>query len=279
MATREVVKSMFYPFESDLSDGSRIKQAAVVLNPAESKRLLGKAVAGLPEIKNAYANGRLSISTCSSSAFLLEELTGERVSPYCYCIGMVADGLLTGSHKDDREVARFFVKGERVEQDAWTFLDTFEKGDAVVKGGNAVDPQGYAGVLTSNNQSGTIGALVSLLAVRGLPIIMPVGLEKLVASVPEAAAGGGQLTLSRSMGDAVWLYPVTSALVVTEIEALGIMAGVKARHVASGGIGGSEGAVVLLLEGYEENIEKAWKIVDGVKGEPPIAVPRHKLSC
>jgi hypothetical protein len=270
---------MFYPVQSDLSDKSRVQQATVVLTPAESKRLLAKTVAGLPEVKNAYANGRLSVSTCSTSAFVLEELTGEKMSPYCYCIGMVTEGMLTASHKDDREVARFFVKGERVEQDAWTFLDTFEKGDAVIKGANAVDPLGNAGVLTSNNQSGTIGALISLLAVRGLPIIMPVGLEKLVASVPDAAAGWGQLTLKRSMGDPVWLYPVTCGLVVTEIQALGILAGVRARHVASGGLGGSEGAVVLLLEGYEENIEKAWDIVAGIKGEPALAVPRHKFSC
>jgi hypothetical protein len=270
---------MFYPFQSDLSDASRVQQATVVLNPAESKRLLAKTVAGLPEVKNAFANGRLSVSTCSTSALLLEELTGEKLSAYCYCIGMVANGMLTASHKDDREIARFFVKGERVEQDAWTFLDTFEKGDAVIKGANAVDPYGNAGVLTSNNQSGTIGALVSLLAVRGLPIIMPVGLEKLVASVVDAAAGWGQLTLARSMGDPVWLYPVTCGLVMTEIQALGLLAGVRARHVASGGFGGSEGAVVLLLEGYEENIEKAWDIVAGVKGEPALAVPRHKFSC
>jgi len=270
---------MFYPFQTDLSDTSRVQQATVVLNPAESKRLLAKTVAGLPEVKNAYANGRLSVSTCSTNALVLEELTGEKMSPYCYCIGMVADGMLTSSQKTDRETARFFVKGERVEQDAWTFLDTFEKGDAVVKGANAVDPQGNAGVLTSNNQSGTVGALISLLAVRGLPIIMPVGLEKLVTSVPDAAAGWGQLTLVRSMGLPVWLYPVTCGLVVTEIQALGILAGVRARHVASGGIGGSEGAVVLLLEGYAENIEKAWDIVAGVKGESPLAVPRHEFSC
>ncbi len=270
---------MFYPVQCDLSDTSRVQQATVVLNPAESRRLLAKTVAGLPEIKNAYANGRLSVSTCSTSALVLEELTGEKLPPYCYCIGMVADGMLTTSHKDDREVARFFVKGERVEMEAWNFLDSFEKGDAVVKGANAVDPQGNAGVLASNPQAGTVGALISLIAVRGLPIIMPVGLEKLVASVPEASAGWGQLTLVRSMGENVWLYPVTCGLVVTEIQALGILAGVRVRHVASGGIGGSEGAVVLLLEGYEENIDKAWDIVSSVKGERPIGVPRHKFSC
>ena len=57
--------------------------------------------------------------------------------------------MLTTSHKDDRQVARFFVKGERVEMEAWNFLDSFEKGDAVVKGANAVDPQGNAGVLAA----------------------------------------------------------------------------------------------------------------------------------
>ena len=80
------------------------------------------------------------------------------------------------------------------------------------------------------------------------------------------------------MGLPTWLFPVTCGLVVTEIQALGILAGVGARHIASGGIGGSEGAVVLLLEGYEENIAIAWDIVQSVKGEPPLSVPRHKFS-
>ena len=172
----------------------------------------------------------------------------------------------------------FFVKGERVEMEVLAFLDTFELGDAVVKGANAVDPQGNAGVLASNPQGGTIGALLSFIAVRGLPIVLPVGLEKLVASVPDAANGWGQLTLQRSMGEKPWLVPVTCGLVVTEIEALGFLAGVKARHVASGGIGGSEGAVVLLLEGTEQSIDKAWDVVSSVKGEAPIAVPRHRFS-
>jgi hypothetical protein len=270
---------MFYPVEIDVTDRGRIKQATAVLNPAESKRLLAKAVTGLPEIQHAYKNGRLLVSTCSSSAFVLEELTGEKLEPHCYCIGMVAGGMLTTSVKDDREAARFLVKGERVEMDVLAFLDTFDVGDAVIKGGNAVDPYGNAGVLASNSQGGTVGALLSFIAVRGLPIIMPIGLEKLIPDVIEAANGWGQRTLDRSMGEKAWLVPVTCGLVVTEIEALGIMAGVEARHVASGGIGGSEGAVVLLLEGSERDLDKAWEIIASVKGEAPIAVPRHSYSC
>ena len=44
-----------------------MKQAVVVLNPAESKRLLAQTVAGLPEIQDAFRNGRLSVSTCSAA--------------------------------------------------------------------------------------------------------------------------------------------------------------------------------------------------------------------
>jgi hypothetical protein len=67
--------------------------------------------------------------------------------------------------------------------------------------------------------------------------------------------------------------------VITEIQALGILAGVDGRLVASGGIGGSEGAVVLLLEGSEKNVDKAFEIVESVKGEAPVPVPRHQFSC
>ena len=166
--------------------------------------------------------------------------------------------MLTTSAKDDREAARFFVKGERVTMDPVLVLDTFDEGDAVVKGGNAVDPYGNAGVLASNSQGGTVGALLSFIAVRGLPIIMPVGpgeahpgrhrsLHRLGPAHPRTAAWARRSGSCRS----------PAALVVTEIEALGILAGVDARHVASGGIGGSEGAVVLLIEGTEKNVDKA----------------------
>jgi len=270
---------MFYPVELDMHDHGPIKQGTAVLNPAESKRLLAKAVVSLPEIQDAYRDGNLLVATCSTSAFILEELTGEKVQPHCYCIGMVADGMLTTAAKDDRETARFFSKGERVNLPVLEYLDKFDVGDAVIKGGNAVDPYGNAGVLASNAQGGTVGALISFIAVRGLPIIMPIGLEKLIPDVVEASNGWGQRTLDRSMGEKVWLVPVTSGLVVTEIEALGILAGVDAKQVAAGGIGGSEGAVVLLIEGTEKQLDKAWKILESVKGEAPIAVPRHSYTC
>ena len=97
----------------------------------------------------------------------------------------------------------------------------------------------------------------AILNAGGIPLIMPIGLEKLIPSVPEAASGWGQLTLSYAMGLPCWLTPVSTGLVITEIQALGLLAGVRARQVAAGGVGGSEGAVILLLEGREEHLNEA----------------------
>ena len=77
------------------------------------------------------------------------------------------------------------------------------------------------------------------------------------------------------MGIRVGMASLTSVQAVTEVEAFALLAGVKARHVASGGIGGNEGAVVLLLEGEEACIESALEIIQRVKGAPKVDVPRH----
>lgn len=269
---------MFYPVDVEQVSGSEARQGIVVLNPSESKRLIARAVVGLPEVKQAYAEARLAVTNGSTNSIVLEELTGEKVAPHSYSMGMVADGLLTTSAKDDRVPTRFFVKGEIVEMESRDFYKTLERGDVVIKGANAVDDSGNAGVLVGNETGGTIGALIGIACVRGIPLIIPVGLEKLVPSVADAAAGWGQLTLDYAMGLPCWLTPVTTGLVVTEIQALGLLAGVKARLVAAGGIGDSEGAVILLLEGREKNLNEAIEVVKKVKGEPRVEVPRHQLS-
>ena len=69
--------------------------------------------------------------------------------------------------------------------------------------------------------------------------------------------------------------PVVNAIVVTEIQALRILAGVKATHVASGGIGGCEGAVALVVEGPNEAVRRAFEMVKGFKGEKPVLVEKQ----
>jgi hypothetical protein len=106
-----------------------------------------------------------------------------------------------------------------------------------------------------------------------------VGLEKLVPSVDEAAHHSGIYHFKCSMGLPGKIAPITTSKVITEIQAFAILAGVRAYHISSGGVGGSEGAVTLTLEGEEEKVLKGFELAKSVKGEPPVTLPTEfKLS-
>jgi len=78
----------------------------------------------------------------------------------------------------------------------------------------------------------------------------------------------------------VGMVPIMNAIVVTELEALELLTGVEAIHVASGGVGGSEGAVTLAVDGESEDVEAAIELVKSIKGEPPVKGLRQDCaSC
>ncbi len=63
------------------------------------------------------------------------------------------------------------------------------------------------------------------------------------------------------------MWPVTGTI-VTEIEAMALLAGVDAYLYSAGGIAGAEGAVRILVDGTDEAVEAAEELVESIKGEP-----------
>ena len=68
--------------------------------------------------------------------------------------------------------------------------------------------------------------------------------------------------------------PVVNAKVITEIQALELLTGVTAIHVGSGGVAGSEGAVMLALEGEHDVVLNAFELIENIKGEEQFESPR-----
>jgi len=95
----------------------------------------------------------------------------------------------------------------------------------------------------------------------------------MVASVIEAAKHTGIYHFKYSTGLPAKLVPVPLGKVITEIQALAILARVRAFHIGSGGVGGSEGSVHLSIEGDEKSVSKAFELIQSIKGEPPISIP------
>ncbi len=242
----------------------------LVLNPPESKRLIARAVVQLPQVKKAFKEGWVIVANGTTTAYIAEELLGKPVDKFTYAAGYIGHGKLSTTPAEIRQAPFIFHKGELVDTEAKVAIRSFGADDVFIKGANAIDPQGHVGILMANDLGGTIGMALGTLMARGAHLIVPVGLEKLVPSVPEAAKKCGIYRVKYSMGDKVGLMVVHGAEVVTEIEALKILAGVEATMIAAGGIGESQGAVVLLVEGPEDNVRKAFEIVEKIKGEPPV---------
>jgi len=51
-------------------------RALIVLSPKESKRIIARGVASLPEIKNALKNNIIHIARGTTNAYIYEEFTG-----------------------------------------------------------------------------------------------------------------------------------------------------------------------------------------------------------
>ena len=265
---------MFYPHKQHNIPSGKIVSALVCLTPAESKRLIAKSIAAMPEVTSALKNGIVIISRGTTNAFVAEEILGIKIEPKsAYTMGCITGGELVANESESRLKPFVIQKGKQVDMLPREALEEFKGGDVFIKGANAVDIQGNAGILVGGAQAGTIGEAWPAIAARGSHLIIPVGLEKLIPSVIEATQQCGALRFKYSMGLPCGLFPLVNALVVTEVQALDILAGVSATHVASGGIGGSEGSIVLSVQGDEEHLEKAFELVKSVKGEPPVPAP------
>jgi hypothetical protein len=243
-------------------------KGAFVLTPAAGKKLIGKAVAAMPQVQKAYEQGRLVVANGTTTGYVVEHLTGEELPKFNYCIGLIAEGKFAENLPADRQPIYIWKNGERVSAPLGEFIKEFEPGDVFVKGANAVDPMGHAGGLQANPNGGSWGEVMGVLTARGVSCIVPVGQEKMIPSVIEASRQLGQHKLKYTLGSPVGLCPLVFATVVTEVEALEQLCGVGVSVVAAGGIGGSEGSRSYVVTGSGAQVAKAFAIVQEVADEP-----------
>ena len=252
----------------------------LTLTPAEGKRLIAKAVAGMENVQYAYKNGTLILATSTTNAYVAEELMGKEIPDK----GMFTAGVVTKDGggitvADDRYNHYVFVGGELTEcttPQLVPYLAKMGSDDVFIKGANAIDPFGAAGILLHGGGGGTIGTAWGHITRNGIQCIIPVGLEKLVpVNLLDAAMKLGANVIDKAMGWPCGMM-VIHGQVITEMEAFNLLFGVEAIPVAGGGIDGGEGCKVFLLEGPNENAEAAYEYVASIKGEPKLTTKLMK---
>ncbi|NMB12359.1 MAG: hypothetical protein GX977_08745 [Firmicutes bacterium] len=246
-------------------------KALFSLTVAEGKRLIGKAVAELPVVKKAYKHGRLIIANGITNAYIVEEILGQPIEKMRYTAGVVTQGQYSATRGENRMAPVCFEDGKQSNHPWPDILDEFTADDVFIKGANAIDPAGMAGVLVGAPNGGTCGLALGRLYARGSHVIVPVSREKLIPSVEAAVRQLGIHALDDSLGMTCGMVPIVGATVITEIEALSTLFRVEALQVSAGGVGGSEGSVGLLIRGDEEEVAAAMTCIRNIKGEPAVS--------
>jgi hypothetical protein len=250
------------------AEPAALVQGGAVLTPSESKRLIAKAVAQMPVVRNALANGMVIIIKGTTDAFVAEEITGQKINRPAFVTGRIsAEGprLLPKAKPVNHMILE---KGKVVDIPLPEAMKKVKAGDVVMKGANALDYKNkIAAVNIMDPAGGTTGITMPYVVARKAHLIIPVGLEKLVAGdIVELTLNMRQPMESLSMIPSMWLL---TGDIVTEIEAVKILTGATAFQSSAGGINGGEGSVWLVIRGTRDQVSKALALVKSIKGEPP----------
>lgn len=265
---------------TDKSD--KIVQGGAILTVAESKRLIGKAVAQMPVVKNALANGMVIIIKGTTNAYVAEEITGQKVNHAAFVTGRIEPEKGTKNLPPSKPVNHIILeKGKVVDIPLPEAAKKLKAGDVVMKGANALDYRNkMAAINILDPAGGTTGITMPFIIARKVNLVIPVGLEKLVAgdladttlkmrqpveTVP-APSGKSKSIFPGNNIPSMWLV---TGEIVTELEAIKILTGATAFQSSAGGVSGAEGGVWLVFRGTRDQVNKALKLIQSIQGELP----------
>ena len=246
-------------------------KASVVLNSTTAKRLIAQGVAAHPIVAGAISRGIIIVTLGTTNGYVASELLGEPIDQGAFAAGLIDNRWNINARLG--EAGDLVLKnGEQIPFDEKTVLDDLTTGDAIIKGGNALDPFGTVGVLLAAATGGTVGRYIPTAIARGIDIVIPISVAKSIHTpIADLTLGLGSCKLELAMGLPCGMYPLTGH-VISEIEALELLFDVRATHVCSSGVGIGRGSVSLLIEGEEQHVRAAFERVEQLSILPEIPV-------
>jgi hypothetical protein len=261
-------------------------KAQLTLTVNESKRLIAKAVVSLPELKNALKEGNVLLKGGTTVSAIAEELVGIplRICGRISKRGTVSSQTLPVKHPHSILIEKGKVRD--VDDDIVEVVKSLGRGDVIIISGNALDFQKNVGLFAGSVLGGNPGMAISGMFSEGAEVIIPIGLEKLIpGTIRDASIIAGRKDIDIAYGMAVGLIPLYGK-VITEKDAIEILAKLNCTVIGKGGILGAEGSTVIVVEGLDKEVKKILKVIKEVKGngisgqkESLKECKRGNLSC
>ena len=233
----------------------------------EGKWLIAHAIACMPQVRSAMEEGRV-VFKAGTTVSCVSQLMLEQ--PLRICGRITPRG--TVSSREDGPAAHSLLydhgRLENLDNRVEAALLDLGPGDVVITGANLIDSQGDAAMLAGSPGGGSCGRAISALTSEGFEVIVAAGLEKLSpVPVRKALLESRRQGVDSSRGMACGLVPVYGKI-VTELEAVALLADVDVCLIARGGIGGAEGGCVFQATGSDEEIAKLQTVLEECRNRP-----------
>lgn len=250
----------------------------IMITPAAGKRLIAKATAELPAVRSALRTGTVVVVAGTTNGYVAQELLAEAgVGSDVFDRSRFFRGITLPPTAARTEQGRIsnessFPGDVVITKGRWDkgktifdVVDDLKEGDVVLKGANAVNlSRREAGILIGHPKGGTITSALQAVVGRRVKLILPVGLEKRVDSDINELA-----TLLNEPGTQGPRLMPAPGEIITELDALAVLAGVKTKLVAAGGVCGAEGSVWIAVAGSEEQENNVKALMKSVGAEKP----------
>jgi len=257
-------------------------KAQITLTVSVAKEIIAAAIVERQDVKQAQKSGKILLKGGTTVVAVARRLglSGLRISGRISPRGTKS----SGNQNTIAEHSVLWEKGRvsNIDEEFSKAAASMRAQDVVVIVANAIDAQGYAGILIGSSLGGMPGQGFTGLMAQGCKIIIACGLEKLIyGTIAKACQAAGRESTDWSMGMSCGLVPLIGEI-VTEQRALEMLFPVTVTLIASGGIEGAEGAKTFILKGKPEVVREAvefvLRIIENIDKHPAYGVECKKGS-
>jgi hypothetical protein len=253
-------------------------RAQITLTVPEGKRIIAEAIYALEDYQRALKQGKILLKGGTTVSVLAEKTVGIplRISGRVSALGTKA-ALMKSDHPHSIliENGRF----ENVDDRFPEAVLSMGREDVIVIGANAIDIHGNAAMMAGSPGGGIPGEGCAAMACEGMRVIIACGLEKLIpGNLADIVKKIGRKLSDVSQGMSVGLIPLYGE-VVTEAEALSLMADVNPTIIGKGGLDEGTSALTMVVDGAKEEVLKVLSLIESVRGARTSGFARSMAEC
>ena len=244
-----------------------MRRVQIFLSVNAGKWMIAEAISRREDVQKAFQKGTLVLKAGTTTSCLSALLTGQQLR---LCGRMTARGAVANLMESQEPHTALLSSGGIQSLDGRereTFLRLGADG-VLVTGANLIDTHGGAALLAGSPGGGNYGAALSAVMTEGIRVLIAAGTEKLTPeSVWTAVAGAQRKGVSVSRGMACGLFPLVGQI-ITELDAIRMLAPVEAVLIGKGGLFGAEGGSLIQVWGEDENVSAIWNLAEQCSARP-----------